>query len=207
MQPETAPPTASRVLHWARWYDLCVGVIPFMRAIREELLAVAAPAAGEHALDVGCGTGTLAVALKRRVGTGEVHGIDASPEMIAVARAKAAQARVAVDFRVALVEALPFPAAGLDLVTSSLMLHHLPEDVKRRGLAHVRRVLRPGGRFVAVDFAAQGHSRLGHLLSLLGHAHGAPTVDTLTPMLRDAGFDTVEVIPTRHRHFAFMRAG
>jgi demethylmenaquinone methyltransferase/2-methoxy-6-polyprenyl-1,4-benzoquinol methylase/phosphoethanolamine N-methyltransferase len=150
--------------------------------------------------------------VKSRVGTGAVHGIDASPEMIAVAREKAAKAGSAVDFQVALIEALPFPAATFDLVTSSLMLHHLPDDLKRRGLAEVRRVLKPGGRFMAVDFAAHSHPPLGpgrpfsHLFSIFGHARGESMVDKLMPMLKDAGFSNVEGIPTRHKNVAFIRA-
>jgi demethylmenaquinone methyltransferase/2-methoxy-6-polyprenyl-1,4-benzoquinol methylase/phosphoethanolamine N-methyltransferase len=198
-------PTASHVIHWARWYDL-LGGIPFMRAIREKLVELAAPAPGEHVLDVGCGTGTLAIALKSRVGGGEVHGIDASAEMIAVARAKAAKAGSDVGFQVAPVEELPFPDASFDLVTSSLMLHHLPDDVKWRGLAQVRRVLRPAGRFMAVDFVAHGHGRLSHLLAIFGHARGSSTVATLTPLLQEAGFRDVQAVPTRHRSFAFISA-
>src|SRR5207245_4642747 len=123
-----APPTAGRVLHGARWYDLVGTVISFGRdkAIREKLIELAAPAPGEKVLDVGCGTGTLALALKSSVGTGEVHGIDASPEMIDVAKEKAAKAGADIEFQVGLIEALPLPAATFDLVTSSLILHHLP---------------------------------------------------------------------------------
>src|SRR5919198_1416819 len=203
-----APHTAGRVLHGARWYDLVTRVISFGRdrAIRETLIELAAPAPGETVLDVGCGTGTLALALKSSVGTGEVHGIDASPEMIDVAREKAAKAGADVDFQVALIEALPFPAATFDLVTSSLMLHHLPDDLKRTGLAEIRRVLKPGGRFMAVDFATHSHSPLGHLLSIFGHSRGESMVDKLMPMLKDAGFSDVEGIPTRHKNFAFIRA-
>lgn len=203
-----APPTAGRVLHAARWYDLFGRVVSLGRdrAVRETLIEVAAPAPGERVLDVGCGTGTLAIAVKPRVGDGAVYGIDASPEMIEVAREKAARAGSDVDFRVALIEAIPFPDASFDLVTSSLMLHHLPDELKVKGLSEVRRVLRPGGRFVAVDFAAYSHSPLGHLLSILGWSHGESTVDKLTPMLKDTGFSDVEAVPTRHTNFAFIRA-
>jgi ubiquinone/menaquinone biosynthesis C-methylase UbiE len=203
-----APHTTGRVLHGARWYDLVTRVISFGRdkALRETLLELAAPAPGETVLDVGCGTGTLALALKSSVGPGEVHGIDASPEMIAVAKEKAAKAVSAIDFQVALIEALPLPDATFDLVTSSLMLHHLPDDLKRTGLAEIRRVLKPGGRFMAMDFAAHSHAPLGHLFSICGHSRGESMVDKLMPMLRDAGFSDVEDIPTRHKNVAFIRA-
>lgn len=208
MHPETAQPprTRGRVLHWARWYDVSTRLMPFARPVREKLVELAAPAPGEQVLDVGCGTGTVAIELESRVGAGKVRGIDASPEMIEVATEKAAKAGADIDVQVALIEALPFADASFDLVTSSLMLHHLPGDLKRKGLAEVRRVLKPGGRFVVVDFAATSHSPLGHLLSILGHGGGESTVSELTPLLKEAGFSDVEAIPTRHRNFAFIRA-
>jgi demethylmenaquinone methyltransferase/2-methoxy-6-polyprenyl-1,4-benzoquinol methylase/phosphoethanolamine N-methyltransferase len=201
-----APPTAGRVLHQARWYDLFGRIVSLGRdaAIRETLVDLAEPMPGEHVLDVGCGTGTLALALESRAGAGAVRGIDASPEMIAVARAKAGKADAAVDFQVALIEALPFPAETFDLVTSSLMLHHLPDDLKRAGFGEIRRVLKPGGRFVAVDFAAHSHSPLGHLLAILGHGLGEDMVAKLTPMLAEVGFTDIAAIPTRHTNVAFI---
>src|SRR4030095_13263389 len=117
-------------------------------------------------------------------------------EMIAVAKEKAAQAGSAIDLQVALIEAIPFPDASIDLVTSSLMLHHLPDDLKSRGFQEIRRVLKPGGRFLAVAFKAQSHPAIGHLISIFGgHAHGAGTIETVAPLLRDAGFGDVEEIP------------
>ena len=203
-----APETAGHVIHWARWYDFFGKLISFGRdkAVRNKLIELAAPAPGEKVLDLGCGTGTLAIAIKPRVGAGEVHGIDASPEMIQVAKDKSAKDGSDVEFRVALIEAIPFPDASFDLVTNSLMLHHLPDDLKAKGFLEVRRVLKPGGRFMTVEFAADSHSPLGHLLAIFGHSRGESTVDKLTPMLKAAGFGDVEGIPTRHKNFAFIRA-
>jgi demethylmenaquinone methyltransferase/2-methoxy-6-polyprenyl-1,4-benzoquinol methylase/phosphoethanolamine N-methyltransferase len=207
-----APKTTGRVIHWARWYDLLGNLISFGhdRKIREKLLELAAPQPGEKLLDVGCGTGAVTLAAKSKVRDIEAHGIDASPEMIAVAKEKAAKARYEIDFQVALIEAIPFPDAAFDLATSSLMLHHLPDDLKSKGFAEIRRVLRPGGRLVATDFAAESRlgldSPIGHILSILGIQRGASVVDKLTPMLKEAGFADVEVLPTRHKNFAFIRA-
>jgi demethylmenaquinone methyltransferase/2-methoxy-6-polyprenyl-1,4-benzoquinol methylase/phosphoethanolamine N-methyltransferase len=203
-----APETAGHVLHGARRYGLFSRIMTFGRdkAVRDKLIELGAPAPGEKVLDVGCGTGTLAIAIKPQVGTGEVHGIDASPEMIQVAKEKSAKDGSDIDFRVALIEAIPFPDASFDLVTSSLMLHHLPDDLKAKGFLEIRRVLKPGGRFMAMDFAAHSHSRLGHLLSIFGHSRGESMVDKLEPMVKDSGFSDVEVIPTRHKNFAFIRA-
>ena len=214
MQHKTAqaPKTTGRVIHWARLYDLFGSLISFGhdRALRQKLVALVAPQPGESVLDVGCGTGAVTLAAKAKVAAIEAHGIDASPEMIEVAKEKAAKAGAEIDFQVALIEAIPFPDASFDLVTSSLMLHHLPDDLKRKGFAEIRRVLKPGGRFLAVDFAAESRlgldSPIGHVLSLLGLYRGVSVVDKLTPMLKDAGFAEVEALTTRHKNFAFIRA-
>jgi ubiquinone/menaquinone biosynthesis C-methylase UbiE len=203
------PKTAGRVIHWgARWYDLFGTIISFGRdkAIRAKLIELAEPAPGEKVLDVGCGTGTLAIVIKRQLGTGEVHGIDASPEMVRFAKEKSAKDGSDIDFRVALIEAIPFPDASFDLVTSSLMLHHLPDDVKAKGFLEIQRVLKPGGRFMAMDFAASSHSPLSHLLSIFGHSHGESVVGKLVPMLEEAGFSDVADITTQHKNFVFIRA-
>jgi ubiquinone/menaquinone biosynthesis C-methylase UbiE len=203
-----APKTSGSVIRWARYYDLVSTVVSLGRdkAIRRKLLALAAPKSGEKLLDVGCGTGTFAIAAKARVPDLDVHGIDASPEMIEVAGEKAHKAAKEIDLRVALIEDLPFPNASFDIVTSSLMLHHLPDDLKRRGIAEIRRVLKPGGRFLALDIAAEGHSPIGHLLAIVGIGHGESMEAKLVPMLREADFSQAERVPTRFKSMAFIRA-
>src|SRR3989337_789573 len=97
----SAPETKGRVIHWARWYDLGSKLMSFGRdkAIRAKALELAAIQPGEKVLDVGCGTGTLAIAASEAAGAaGEVHGIDPSPEMIEVAEKKAASAHRDVRF-------------------------------------------------------------------------------------------------------------
>ena len=193
---ERAPQTSGSVIHWARWYDLGTWLISFGRApaIRRRTVELAAIREGENVLDVGCGTGTLTLAAKRYAGAGEVGGIDASPEMIEVARRKAAKRGVGVDFRVALIEQLPFPDGTFDLVLSSLMLHHLPDELKREGFAEICRVLKPGGRLLAVDLGGS-KGVVGTVMRLIGHKLEEDYIDQLKRMALEAGFGDVETAP------------
>ena len=219
-----APPTSGRLIRWAAFYDPFVRLMTLGRdrGIREMTLDLAGLGPGERVLDVGCGTGDLTLAAGRRIGpSGRVYGIDAAPEMIAVARRKAARARAKVEFRVEAVEALSFPAGSFDVVLSSLMIHHLPGDLKGRALVEIRRVLRPGGRLLIVDFAAPsgahaagGHRPLGHRLhhTLAAHRPAPTTAAAAAPqhlpaLLQDAGFTQVESGPTRFRMLDYARAG
>ena len=116
------------VVTWAKRYDLLIGILTLGRegALREKMLNLGEVTPGESVLDVGCGTGTLAIAAKRRVGAnGSVRGIDASPQMIARAQQKAELAKVEVVFETARAETLPFSDAQFDVVLTTVMLHHL----------------------------------------------------------------------------------
>lgn len=152
---EHARRTSGIVLHSPVLYDLTVwlAMLGKERAFREKLLQLAHIKDGERILDVGCGTGTLAIAAKRHVGqSGAVYGVDASPEMLVRAEKKARKADIEVLFRNGLAEALPFQDNFFDAVLSTVMLHHLPAKTRRQCAVEIRRVLKPGGRVLAVDF-------------------------------------------------------
>jgi len=192
---QTAPATKGLVLHWAAGYDLLAWLLTRGRdrAFREKLVGLARLTAGEAVLDVGCGTGSLAIAAKRQVGTsGMVCGIDPSPAMIARARSKAKKASANVRFETGVAEALPFPAAQFDVVLSTLMLHHLPRPVRQQFVREVRRVLEPEGRLLIVDFA-HAQDRTGVLAHFHRHGHVDPR--QIVSLLEDEGLRFLESGP------------
>ncbi len=199
--------TSGHVLHWAHMYDPFATIITLGRAsaMREQTADLAALRPGERVLEVGCGTGEVAQRARARVGPGgQVSGIDPSPDMIAVAQQKAAHAGLRIDYRVAPIEALPFPDATFDVVLSSLMMHHLPDDLKSVGLAEVRRVLKPGGRLLIVDFK-QPRGWLATLaMRILFHGRLAHGFQSLPAILAAAGFAEVKTGTTRFSFLGFV---
>lgn len=186
-------------IRWARFYDWLVAVLSFGREarVRERTLDIAGVAAGEQVLDVGCGTGTLALAAKRRVGaSGSVHGVDAAAEMIARARAKSARSALPVTLEIAAAQSLPFADATFDVVLCTLALHHLPKDARAGALAEMRRVLRPGGRVLIVEIG-HGHG-VWAALNPVALLHGRETrhiLDDAATLMRRVGFGSVDTGP------------
>jgi ubiquinone/menaquinone biosynthesis C-methylase UbiE len=186
---------ASATLHSPRFYDWFAALYCFGREgrMRERTLDVANVSSGERVLDVACGTGTLALAAKRRVGaSGSVHGIDASPEMVERARTKAARSGLPATFEIATAQSLPFPDATFDVVLCTLALHHVPEDARADAIAEMRRVVKPGGRVLVVEFGKRrGAWALFHPVALL-HAHKTRQVlDGAVDLMRRAGLEQV----------------
>ena len=173
-------------------YDLLMKLLTFGRedAFRNGILDHARVTTGDHVLDVGCGTGTLALAAKRRVGTDAiVHGIDPSEEMIARAKAKASREGLAVTFEVASAQKLPFDDASFDVVLSSLMLHHLPDLARKDAVREIHRVLKPRGRLLIVELI----QKPGLLSSLMPArlSHGkqhSHAFDEARTLMREGGF-------------------
>jgi ubiquinone/menaquinone biosynthesis C-methylase UbiE len=176
-----------------------------VRELRFRTANLARVQPGEAVLDVGCGTGTLAMEVARRVGrAGRVAGVDPGTEQIARARAKAARRHVPIEFQIGVIEQLAFPDQTFDVVFSTLMMHHLPAPLKRQGLAEIARVLKPGGRLVIADFKRK-QERTGQAARF--HAGGSSMHD-LAAMVSEAGFEHLEIEEMRPPRFsAFPGAG
>jgi ubiquinone/menaquinone biosynthesis C-methylase UbiE len=192
------------LLHSPRRYDFQVWLATRGREpwLRETILKKARLNSGETVLDIGCGTGTLALTAGRQIGSGEVHGVDASPEMIAAARAKALRDRLDVHFETATAQALPFADGRFDLVTSTLMLHHLTRPIRQACLSEVLRVLKPGGRALVVDFATSSQTQGGFLRQL--HHHGRVRPEQIAALLSDAGLEVVDSGPLGLRDLHYV---
>lgn len=192
----SAPETKGRLISWARHYDLFVKVFSLgqMGTVRRRTVELAGVRSGDRVLDVGCGTGDLTLVAAGRAGDrGEVVGIDASPEMIEVARQKASHQGASARFEIGLIERIAFADGYFDVVLSSLMLHHLPGDLKQRGLAEVYRALRPGGRVLVVDMSSRPTRLARAALAMSGHGYGQRQTEDLGPLLAGAGFADVRV--------------
>jgi ubiquinone/menaquinone biosynthesis C-methylase UbiE len=202
------PSRTGKVLHAAAAYDILVWLVTLgrERAFREKMLRLARLEPGESVLDVGCGTGTLAIAAKQQVGTtGTVYGVDASPEMIARAEKKARKAGVKVVFKNAFAQSLPFPDAQFDVVLTTVMLHHLSQTARQELAVEILRVLTPGGRVLAIDFGGSPQKRKS-LLDHFHHRHGHVELKDIIAVLDQVGFKIVESGAVGMRDLQFVLA-
>lgn len=138
------------------FYDPLVALTLREAKLKGRLIDQASIAAGHDVLDVGCGTGTLAILVKTRVPGARVVGLDGDPKVLAIARDKIARAGVEIEVRAGLANEAPtFAPASFDRILTSLVLHHLTTEQRRSALAAMHRWLRPGGELHVLDFGPQ----------------------------------------------------
>jgi len=136
-------------------YDPLVKLLGADRA-RKKLFEQASVQPHHRVLDIGCGTGTFAVAIKGWLPSVEVVGLDPDPKALARSRRKANRAGVSIRFDQGFANSLPYSDASFDRVFSSLMFHHLPHGAKLLALREARRVLKSGGSLHLLDFEQEG---------------------------------------------------
>jgi len=190
-------------------YDPLTALLGLNR-VRRRLIDQSMLTGGSRVLDVGCGTGTLAILIKKRNPAITVVALDPDGRALAKGERKARRAGTPIDFNRGFAGALPYPDRSFDRVFSSLMLHHLEPEAKTQALREVRRVLRPNGRFHLADFSASvadgGRSRL--------HSHHRLTDNAeshLLALLTDVGFADAAVVASSsllggHLRVAYFQA-
>lgn len=201
--------------HWlTRLYDPLLALTLRERALKQQLVDQAGLRPGQDVLDFGCGTGTLAILLKRSCPGARVVGLDPDVNVLALAREKIAAGGLDIELRQGFLTADTFAPASFDRIVSTLVLHHLTHEERAAVFAVFRHILRPGGQLHIADFGLPA-SRYARLISgLFQHFDGAErTADNLAGRLAvqvaDAGFAGTNVVAHRGTVFGtveYLRA-
>jgi len=188
-----------------RFYDPLTRLLGAARA-RARLLDAADVQPGDRVLDLGCGTGELALALARREPQAHITGLDPDPLALARAREKTEAAAANIEWTQGYAGHAPFPDRSFDRIVSSLVIHHLSSEQKREAFRDALRLLRPGGALHVLDFGPP-RTRVDRALSVLFH-HGELLRDNvsgaLPVWLREAGFSSVSELATLSTAFGCL---
>ncbi len=148
------PQTKGQIIHTPRLYELIVWAMTRGKehAFRKFIAELVELQKGESVLDIGCGTGTMAVLAKQYVGeAGRSCGIEPSVEMVSFARQKAKRQKADIDIHPGVIEQINYPSQSFDVLLCVIVMHHMPDESKIQGIKEMARVLKPGGRLVVVD--------------------------------------------------------
>ncbi|HZJ23016.1 MAG TPA: methyltransferase domain-containing protein [Anaerolineales bacterium] len=189
---EYIPALGLRIL--TPFYDFIQKWIVRDKRYKSRLIEQAQIQPGMRVMDLGCGTGTLAIMAKRAQPNAELVGLDADPEMLKMAYTKKDQENLDVKFDVGFTNDLPYPDASFDRVLSSIMIHHLKTPDKEKTAREIYRVLKPGGQLHVIDFGKPS-TFYGKLLGPFLHKfeEANDNIDGKLPIIfREAGLNVQE---------------
>jgi len=170
------------------------------RTLRETTVSLADVKTGDCVLEIGCGTGTLTLAAKRRAGpSGKVFGIDIIPGMIELSTQKAAKLGEEVSFQLGSIDDIPFPPNQFNVVLCSFMIFHMSEMTRSKGIQEIYRVLKPKGRLLVVDLALPSQPIPRAIAQMLFGFMLDHDVKELLPLMEAGGFSEVEIAPVKFR--------
>jgi len=186
-------------------YDPLVSLMGFGRAA-EDLIDEANIERGHSVLDLGCGTGTLILMLRRRYTGVVVLGLDPDAKVLQRASNKFKRAGMSVQLDLGFSDQLPYEEKSFDRVFSSFMFHHLDEQERERTSREVLRVLKPTGTFHLLDFVADPAKDSFFDRLMKGHALMKTNTDErLLELIGRAGFTNVTKVKEGSMLFGLMR--
>lgn len=215
----TPPPTFTPALGYS-WltplYDTAIRALTREATWRRRLAEEIAPRAGQRLLDVGCGTGSLAILLAKQQPAAQFHGLDPDRDVLARAARKARAANVAIAWHAGfLTDDFLERHPPFDTVTSSLVLHQVAKDEKYRMIAAMKRALAPEGKLLIADYGWQRTKAIrlafrATVQALDGVTDTQPNADNILPdLMKSAGFALVvekAVFPTLTGSISIYRA-
>lgn len=168
--------------------------------LRQRTVEQAGVKAGDTVLEVGCATGSLTLAAKQAAGpSGKVYGIDIIPGMIEASRRKAAEAHEEITFQEGSIAQISFPDNSFDVVMCSFMIFHMSDETRRKGIAEIQRVLKPGGRLFLLDLALPPQPFQRWIAQKLLGFSAEDDLRGLVPLMEASGFSDMEYGPANFR--------
>ncbi len=198
MKPDTVDNYVPALrFHWLTLlYDPVIALTVRERTFRQQLIAQAKIRADQKVLDVGCGTGTLAIWIKQQYPQANLYALDGDKDILSIAERKAEKANVDIRFDSGLSYAVPHAENMFDRLVSTLFFHHLTLVQKRDTLKELLRVLKPGGELHIADWGKPSNflmKLLFYQIQLLdGFTTTQDNVEGLLPLLiEQSGFESV----------------
>jgi ubiquinone/menaquinone biosynthesis C-methylase UbiE len=193
-----------------RLYDPFIRLTTRETVFRRRLVEIASLQTGHRVLDLGCGTGTLALLIQKTYAGAAVFGVDGDLKVLKIAQGKAFDSGSNLLLNAGLVFDLPYPANRFDHVFSTLLFHHLTKKAKQQTLQETLRILKPGGQLYIADWGEPAN-RLMRILFLLVQLLDGFTTTTdnvkgrLPELIRDAGFVEVHQVDYFNTLFGTLR--
>lgn len=204
--------TPALAFHWLTpTYDIVCEWVGFGRSFKRRIVSLINPQSNQKLLDVGAGTGTFLSELLATYPDVKAFGIEPDPRILSLAKEKLAKVQASAELVEGTAGNLPFADQTFDIVTSTLVFHHLSTATKKEAMAEVYRVLKDSGRFYLIDFG-KPESAIQTIALWLGSLFDgrenlwANLRGVLPQMLSETGFEVVEAAePFRAVRFLVAR--
>ncbi|OGH21556.1 MAG: 16S rRNA (cytosine(1402)-N(4))-methyltransferase [Candidatus Levybacteria bacterium RIFCSPLOWO2_01_FULL_38_13] len=188
-------------------YDCVLKILGLGDAFYEQIISHIEPKDGDKILDVGTGTGNLAIAIKRKYPKTEVTGVDPDPKILKIARKKIKKSKIGIKIFKAAAQSLSFEDESFDFVVSSLVVHHIPRQVKKKAFLKMRRVLKENGTILIVDFGIPKNIFLYILVFILSLFEDVrPNMRGFIPhILKETGFRNIKEVENKFGIISFYK--